>query len=110
MKMLKNKNNMVVIEDNDNYYLFSYTTLIAKICNIINNDSYGICLTNSWNYSRTTLKHLYNFIGLYSTQRDNTNNTIAYMLDKTNNKKEYIQKLINDKNITIIDYNYYINK
>lgn len=107
MKILENKNNMCIIEHGKWTYLFSYNTPIDKVNNTINieqsKNEYGLYFTNEWNYSQTTLKHLYNFIELYTTQRDDKDNTFSYMLDKVNNKKEYIQKQIELDNIKIID-------
>lgn len=97
MKVLDNKSNMFILEDNDYIYLFSYNSPIAKVCNTIETDptkknNYGLYFTINWDYSQTTLKQLYNFIELYSTQKDNTGNTFAYKLDQVNNKKEYLKK------------------
>ena len=108
MEILENKNNMTILRKGEFTYLISYKTPIAKVSNTIETDpektnNYGIYFTNAWNYSRTTLKQLYNFIELYTTQRDNTGNTISYMLGKEKNKKEYIKKLINDNIIKIIN-------
>lgn len=107
LKIKENKNNYVILEDekNDLTYLYSYNSLIAVVCNTIDNkkNNYGLKLTNKWNYSQTTLKQLYYFIELYTTQRDNTGNTIAYMLSNKKNKKEYIKELINNKNIELME-------
>ncbi len=100
MKMLENEKNMTIIESGDNIYLFSYKSLIARANNTLGKN-YGLTLTNKWDYSNTTLKQLYNFIELYTTQRDNTWNTIAYMLGKQANKKKYIEKLIKE-NVIIL--------
>lgn len=107
MRVLENKNNMCIIENGEWTYLFSYNTPIAKVNNTIKADKskseYGLYFTNKWDYSQTTLKHLYNFIELYTTQHDDKNNPFYYMLDKVNNKKEYLQKQIELGNIKIID-------
>ena len=106
MKILKNNNNMLVLEKNDYTYLISYDSVIAKVNNTIylgrKKQTYGLYLTEKWNYSKTTQKQLYDFIESYTTQRDKTGNMFGYMLTQTNNKKEYIQKLINDKLIKVI--------
>lgn len=108
MKIKENKNNYIIMEDekNDVTYLYSYNTLIAVVCNTIETaknkkNNYGLTLTKDWDYSKTTLKQLYYFIELYTTQRDETGNTIAYMLNNKNNKKEYIKKLIDKKIIKL---------
>lgn len=108
MKIKENRNNYIIMEDekNDVTYLFSYTSLIATVCNTIETaknkkNNYGLTLTKDWDYSKTTLKQLYYFIELYTTQRDETGNTIGYMLTETKNKKEYIKKLIDKKIIKL---------
>jgi len=106
MRILKNKNNMIVLENGEWTYLISYETPIAKVNNTIKADQheskYGLYFTSSWNYSQTTLKQLYEFIGLYTTQRDENDNMFAYMLDNAKNKKEYLQKQIELGNIKMV--------
>lgn len=106
MKVLENNNNMMILESGDYTYLISYKSIIAKVNNTIylnkKKQTYGLYLTDKWDYSQTTLKQLYNFIELYTTQRDKNKNMFGYALTQTNNKKEYIQKLINDKLIKVI--------
>ena len=93
MKILKNEKNMLIIEHEkeDLTYFISYKTPIAMVYNTIDTakkrQKYGLYLTKDWDYSRTTLKQLYEFIELYSTQRDETGNTIAYMLTQEKVKK-----------------------
>lgn len=110
MKIKENKNNYIIMEDekNDVTYLYRYNTLIAAVCNTIETaknkkNNYGLTLTKDWDYSKTTLKQLYYFIELYTTQRDETGNTIGYMLTETKNKKEYIKKLIDKKIIKLTE-------
>lgn len=110
MKVLKNENNMIILEDqkNDITYLISYKSFIARVCNTEETDknkknNYGLVLSKKWNYSRTTLKQLYYFIELYTTQRDTTGNTLSYMLGKEKNKKEYIKKLIDNNIIKLVE-------
>lgn len=107
MKILENKNNMVILEKGDWTYFISYNTPIAKVNNTINNleqskNEYGLYFTSSWDYSQTTLKQLYNFIELYTTQRDENKNMFSYMLGQVNNKKAYLQKQIDLGNIKMI--------
>lgn len=107
MKILENKRNIMIYEQGEFTYLISYKTPIAKVSNTIKADQYkseyGLYLTNDWDYSQTTLKQLYTFIELYTTQRDETGNMIGYRLTKEKNKKQYIQKLIDKKIIKLID-------
>lgn len=106
MRILKNKNNMIVLENGEWTYLISYETPIAKVNNTIKTDQYeskyGLYFTSSWDYSQTTLKQLYNFIELHTTQRDTNGNMFAYMLGQSKNKKEYLQKQIDLGNIKMI--------
>lgn len=105
MRILKNKNNMVVLENGEWTYLISYETPIAKVNNTIKtngNNEYGLYFTSSWNYSQTTLKQLYEFIELYTTQRDENENMFSYMLNQVKNKKEYLQKQIDLGNIKMV--------
>lgn len=112
MIILQNNNNKIILKNKnkDNQtetYFISYNSVIAKVNNIIDttgtNNNYGLYLTSKWNYSQTTLKQLYEFIELYTTQRDDkTNNTIAYELLNVKNKKAYIEKQIDLGNIKIL--------
>ena len=105
MKVLENNNNMIVLEKGDFTYLISYDSVIAKVNNTIylnkKKQTYGLYLAEKWNFSQTTLKQLYQFL-YYCTQRDKNNNLFCYAINNTNNKKEYIQKLIDNKKIKVI--------
>jgi len=107
MKVLENKNNMTILENKEWTYFISYESVVAKVCNTIElndkkHNNYGLYLTYKWDYSQTTLKQLYNFIELYTTQRDDTNNMIGYRLQQVNNKKQYIQQQLEKGNIKMI--------
>lgn len=107
MKILENNNNMMILENGDYTYLISYNSIIAKTNNIFVkngkiNKKYGLYLSNKWDYSNTTLKQLYYFIELHNTARDERGNLFGYAMNQEKNKKEYIQKLINNKKIKII--------
>lgn len=107
MRVRENKNNMFIVSNDEWTYLFSYNSPIAKVNNTIwtsedKENKYGLYFTINWDYSQTTLKQLYNFIELYTTQRDDRNMTFGYMLDQVNNKREYLQKQIDLGNIKMI--------
>lgn len=51
--------NQLVIKVNECIYFQSYKTIIAKKCNG------EVTLSTSWDYSRTTLKYLYQFLRDY---------------------------------------------
>ena len=101
MKVWKNENNCVILEIEEFTYLISYKSVVAKVSNTIREEdnNYGLILTTAWDYSQTTLKQLYEFIELYTTQRDENGNLFAYQLGKEKNKKAYIQKQIDLGNI-----------
>ena len=101
MRVLENELKKVVIEVGDFTYLISYSSVIAKVNNTIKEkeNEYGLYLTPYWDFSNTTLKHLYDFIEVYTTQRDNRGNMFAYQLGNEKNKKAYIQKQIDLGNI-----------
>lgn len=82
VRQLDNKNQFIINHDGALYFQ-SYESLIAKY------ERGVLTLYPHWCYSRTTLKHLYIFIFRYT------------YLDLTGvkNKKEYIQKLIDDGKI-----------
>ena len=87
--------NQFIIETGKETYFQSYESTIAKI------DKNGVLtLGNDWDYSKTTLKHLYLFIKDY---KDLLNNEIRgffkYEFITSKNKKQYIQKLIDNKKI-----------
>lgn len=80
---LENKNQFVI--HNENYYYFqSYESLIATY-DIITKE---LTLYKDWNYSKTTLKHLYIFINNY------TNADLSNKICNATNKKSKIESLI----------------
>lgn len=88
MRILENKNNLVIIKDarteqdclrlyeHKTITLFSYNTKIATLhvmTELNGLESYQwLELTKSWDYSRTTLKHFKNFINNYTQFRYTT--------------------------------------
>lgn len=94
-------NNQFILENNKKVVFQSYNSIIA----IFDKEKQTLTFGKDWDYSNTTLKHLYLFIGDY----------IWYYLDlgydlreslldvmNSNNKKRGFQKLIDKK---IIKYN-----
>lgn len=60
VEQLENKNQFVILGDNGEIEFQSYNSRIAKI------DKNGTLeLSTRWNYSKTTLKHLYIFLEKY---------------------------------------------
>ena len=96
VKQFYNKNQFIIEMKNKEkeniFILQSYESIIAKY----NENTTQITLFENWNYSKTTLKHLYLFFNDYIVNYDIDNlNTIP-------NKKKYIQQLIDNN---IIQYN-----
>ena len=84
-----NKNQFVIF-DNKKTTFQSYDSTIAVIDKTkINND---LTLGKDWNYSPTTLKHLYLFLKEYC-------NPVWCKVEDEPNKKVAIQKLIDNKTI-----------
>ncbi len=89
--------NQFVIKNGNEIYLQSYESTVAKI-----GENGILWLGNDWDYSKTTLKYLYLFIDEYKYNlQDYLYNNLRNLQDIAN-KKKYIQKLINDKIISII--------
>lgn len=92
IKQLANKNQFYCEDDNGIEYFQSYESLIAKVENGF------LSLGEDWDYSKTTLKHLYLFLidWVYCYNID------SEYLRTTKNKKAYIQHLINIGEVKII--------
>lgn len=75
----------------------------SQIC-IIRKDSCEVILGRDWDYSTTTSKHLYAFLDiyLYDYLEDMNGDNIKNTLRHTNNRRKYIQKLI-DNGIFLYD-------
>lgn len=85
-----NKNQFVIF-DNKKTIFQSYDSTIAVIDKTkINND---LTLGKDWNYSSTTLKHLYLFLEEYCYYN------VWSKVENASNKKAAIQKLIDNKTI-----------
>ena len=101
VEQLENKNQFIILGDNREIEFQSYSSRIAKI-----NKNGTLELSNHWDYSKTTLKHLYIFLEKYlhnldSLIQDDIKNILLY----SKNKKRDIQKLIdNDKIFTTLQY------
>lgn len=91
-----NKNQFVIYGGDAIVTLQSYNSIVAKI-----NKKGTLIFGNDWNYSKTTLKHLYLFLNDYKyLASDFTKNLIDKVL-KSTNKKQTIQKLIDDELIFV---------
>lgn len=101
IKQLENKNQFIILGDNGEIEFQSYNSRIAKI-----SKSGTLELSIRWNYSKTTLKHLYIFLEKYLYNLDSfIQNDIKEVLFYSKNKKRDIQKLIdNEKIFTTLQY------
>lgn len=98
VEQLENKNQFVILGNNGEIEFQSYNSLIARI------DNKGILsLSDHWNYSRTTLKHLYIFLDryFYSLDKFIQEELKKILYENCNNKRASIQKLIDNKKIFI---------
>ena len=91
VRQFYNKNQFVITGDNKIVFQ-SYNSTCAVI-----NRKGDLILGTDWDYSKTTLKHLYLFLedyynALNPDTRENLND-----LKYSNNKRQYIQKLIDKK-------------
>lgn len=95
---LENKNQFIIYGDDGAIEFQSYNSRIARI------DKNGVLsLSHHWDYSKTTLKHLYIFLDRYFYNMDNfTQKELKGILyEKCSNKRASIQKLIDDEKIFI---------
>lgn len=91
-----NKNQFIIFGGDAIVTFQSYQSTIANF------DEKGtLNLFDDWNYSKTTLKHLYLFLEDYKNfASDFTKNLIDKVL-KSTNKRQAIQKLIDDELIFV---------
>lgn len=78
--------NQFVIFGNGSVTFQSYNSMIAKI------DKNGLTLGSHWDYSNTTLKHLYLFLNDYDY-------SLYSKIENSKNKRKDIQKMIDNGQI-----------
>ena len=95
VKQLENKNQFIILGDDGETEFQSYSSRIARI------DKGGTLeLSTRWNYSKTTLKHLYLFLEEYLYNLDEfIQKDIKEILRHSNNKRKDIQRLIDEERI-----------
>lgn len=94
VRQLENKNQFIM--ENEKEVIFqSYDSIIA----IINKTTKNLTLGCDWNYSRTTLKHLYIFLREYKHNLDYIEQHEILKALQSNNTRKYIQNLIDKKTI-----------
>lgn len=96
-----NKNQFIIFGGDAIVTLQSYNSIVAEI-----NKQGTLIFGNDWNYSKTTLKHLYLFINDYfNLLGDFTQKLFGYEFNNSKNKKAYIQKLIDNGKIIVEELN-----
>lgn len=87
--------NQFLIKGQEDITFQSYQSTIATI------DKQGnLTLFTDWDYSHTTLKHLYLFIRDYFCKLNYNTRDLLEDLEYSKNKKAFIQKLIDNKKIS----------
>ena len=102
VEQLENKNQFIILGNNGEIEFQSYNSRIAKI-----NKNGTLELSSRWDYSRTTLKHLYIFLDKYFYNLDDfmQKELKKILYENCSNKKASIQKLIDDGKIfTTLEY------
>ena len=96
VKQFYNKNQFVIFGGDAMVTFQSYNSIIANI------DNRGtLNLGNDWDYSKTTLKHLYLFLNDYKYMTQDYTKKIIDNILNAKNKKQYIQNLIDNDEIFI---------
>ena len=93
-----NKNQFIIYGGDAVVSFQSYQSMIANF------DKKGtLNLFEDWNYSKTTLKHLYLFLNDYKDFASDFTKKLIDKVLKSTNKKQAIQKLIDDELIFVIN-------
>lgn len=95
VKQLENKNQFIILGDKGEIEFQSYYSRIARI-----DKSGTLELSTRWDYSKTTLKHLYLFLEEYLYNLDSfIQGDIKEILLYSKNKRKDLQKLIDEERI-----------
>lgn len=95
VKQLENKNQFIILGDKGEIEFQSYDSRIARI-----DKSGTLELSIKWDYSKTTLKHLYIFLEEYLYNLDSfIQDNIKKILLYSKNKRKDIQQLIDDEKV-----------
>lgn len=94
-----NKNQFLIKGDNGVTFQ-SYSSTIANI-----NKNGKLTLFSDWDYSHTTLKHLYLFLNDYKNDLENYIYSRIFLkgFEYSRNKKQFIQNLIDKKIIKYVE-------
>lgn len=92
-------NNQFLLTDNyGNTFLQSYGSVVAKI------DRNGtLTLGEDWNYSNTTLRHVYQFLIDYEYAIKGEQAEIARKLSTSNKRSDVIYKAVKDKVVEVVE-------
>lgn len=96
VKQFYNKNQFVIYGGDAIVTLQSYNSIVAKI-----NKKGTLIFGNDWNYSKTTLKHLYLFIEDEKMFLSDFIKNELKGLQNTKNKKAFLQKLVDNDKIIV---------
>lgn len=91
-----NKNQFVIFGGDAIVTFQSYQSTIANF-----EKNGNLNLFEDWDYSKTTLKHLYLFLNEYKYLASDFTKKLIDKVLKSNNKKQAIQKLIDDEIIFV---------
>ena len=94
-----NKNQFIIYGGDALYTFQSYNSIIAQI-----KEDGTLVLGFDWDYSNTTLRHLYLFIDEFYRFTNNYTQNLFSEFKKLKNKKQFIQNLI-DKDMIKINVN-----
>ena len=95
VKNFYNKNQFIILGDKGEIEFQSYNSRVARI-----DKSGTLELSTRWDYSKTTLKHLYLFLKEYLYNLDSfIQDDIKKILLYSKNKKKDIQRLIDEERI-----------
>jgi len=85
-EQLENKNQFVIYDDKATYFQ-SY----ESVCACVNRKNQKLTLFKDWDYSNTTRKHLYIFIGRFASS------LVAARVYYSKNKRQEIKKMTKEK-------------
>lgn len=86
--------NQFLIKGQNGITFQSYKSTIANI-----DENGNLTLFTDWDYSHTTLKHLYLFIQDYFCKLNYNTRNLLLDLEYSKNKRDFLQKLIDNKKI-----------
>lgn len=98
IRQFYHNNQFVATDDYGNIYLQSYDSIVARIAN-----DCTLTLGTDWNYSNTTLRHLYRFIDDYSASINQWSEARLYELEMAKNKSDIIYRAIKNGLVEVVE-------